>query len=1358
MKIKGLLIFNFIFCFISIRSQDLKMGNEKLDIQSSFFEENKGQVKGLDNNQVNFYLKQGNVSIFILKTGMAYQFSGDMLASPFREDFLNFKNDKVDLKTKRATYRMDIELVGMNPNAVISTEGKSLDFKRFFETNYEAVHNYSKVIYHNVYPNIDWVIYVDTKKNVSNSIKYDFIVHPGGNPSLIKLKTKWVEDLKLESDGGLTMGNRLGVIKENAPLSFQKSHSGVELITTKFKLDGDIISFDFGKYDSKKELLIDPSVVWSTFYGGEMAETQATMCVDKRRNVYIAGRTNSSINISLGGFENANVDGDVKAYLAKFDVNGSLKWATYYGGIGQTFGTSCAADTFGNIYLAGHTFTGVGIDFNGHQAALAGLSGASDLFLVKFNSGGLRLWGTYYGGDDAEVNAHCTTDLSGNVYLAGVTSSSNNIDFGGHQNTFANGVSDNFLVKFSGGGIRLWGTYYGGPNDETNPKLCTDINENVYMSGNSTSTLTGSIASSGHQNTANIPNSGYLAKFDKLGARQWGTYYDGEANSCATDALGDVYLAGSTIANKFISSNGFQMALQGKTDGYLVKFNSAGSRQWGTYYGGDSIDVINSVRVDDSLYVFIGGSTKSFNNIAYNGIQNSHAGGVYDGFMVKFDTKGKRIWSSYYGSTNDDFIEEVASDSLTRVFIAGTSNSANLGVTFGAHQILLGGTVDAFLVRIYDTLLPQIEIKSNVGSLICKGKSVTYTTLSNYGGSLPTYKWYVNRKQVGTGSSYVTDSLKSNDTVYCIIKSNHPNVSIDTGVSNSIVMTVRPVDTTHIFDTICDGNVIKFNGEFINSIGIYFDTLTSSFGCDSFIHFHLWVRPLDSSKYKDTICANDSLLFNGEYLKLPGKYRDTLIGIHGCDSFVELDLFVNPTSYMLLPRGICATDSFFFNGVYLKTAGIYFDTLKNRFGCDSLIQLNLGILTTYVFNRSQSICANDSLLFNGVYLKASGVYRDTFIAVTGCDSIVILNLTLTTTLTSSRIVNICGNQAYLFNGNYINTAGIYKDTFVSSKGCDSIETLTLNVIPTTNTTIYMDICANQSFFFNGVFLTTAGVYYDTLIASTSCDSFITLNLNVDPFVTKNIFANICINQTYFFNGMYLNSSGVYADTFVSSFGCDSIVLLNLSVKPIIFKFITVSLCKNQSYFFDDQYLNTPGFYYDTLKTSSGCDSLVFLTLKIGEKTTISIQNGINFSSDANNTTYQWYRCNPWRRIANETNKTFTTLTRGSYAVVIDDGKGCRDTSNCLDLYSPNTSGIASIHNTLIQVFPNPAKDRLYIQLDKFYRNIEIELYDMLGKKINSRKYSNMDAIDFDIQAIAKGIYTLHIRADEMQEIHKLEKE
>ncbi len=330
-----------------------------------------------------------------------------------------------------------------------------------------------------------------------------------------------------------------------------------------------------------------------------------------------------------------------------------------------------------------------GLASGGFQDTLgAGNINSTSAFLVKFDANGNRLWATYYSGEIGTIASSVATDASGNVYMAGFTFDTAGVASGGFQNTYG-GNEDAFLVKFDANGNRLWATYYGGAGQEAANSVTIDAVGNVYLAGQTNSSDSNVIASSGGFQTTYgagiiFNSNAFLVKFDANGNRIWATYYGGagrtEAMSVATDATGNVYIGGTTISTDSIASGGFQDTLRGNADAFLVKFDSNGNRIWATYYGGVGSDGSNSIATDATGNVYIGGTTTSTNSIASAGFQDTLKGNN-DAFLVKFDGAGNRLWATYYGDKNTNGWS-VGTDAVGNVFLAGTTNtcpSTNIG-------------------------------------------------------------------------------------------------------------------------------------------------------------------------------------------------------------------------------------------------------------------------------------------------------------------------------------------------------------------------------------------------------------------------------------------------------------------------------------------------------------------------------------------------------------------------------------------------------------------------------------------------------------------------------------------------------
>ena len=307
------------------------------------FEENKGQVTGKDSAQVKYFYKQGNLTMFLMNSGLAYQFEKYHYPEGYQQAMLKRNSqdylrilDTLNKLISLESYRMDIVFLGANQNCEIITEGKSTDYIQYYNHNALDVHAYQKITYKNIYPNIDWVIYTNANRQTNylssgkgrGEVKYDFIVHPGGNPSDIKLKTLWTETTKINPDGSLSLSCSMGEIIENTPISFQ----GTTSIKTNFVYNSDYIQFKVDRYDPTLELVIDPLVrVWGTYYGGSNFESFYSCTVDKNGDVLAAGGSSSTTNIASGGYQNT-FGGISDAIVVKFNKNCGRLWATYYGG------------------------------------------------------------------------------------------------------------------------------------------------------------------------------------------------------------------------------------------------------------------------------------------------------------------------------------------------------------------------------------------------------------------------------------------------------------------------------------------------------------------------------------------------------------------------------------------------------------------------------------------------------------------------------------------------------------------------------------------------------------------------------------------------------------------------------------------------------------------------------------------------------------------------------------------------------------------------------------------------------------------------------------------------------------------
>ncbi|HNT81120.1 MAG TPA: T9SS type A sorting domain-containing protein, partial [Bacteroidia bacterium] len=229
---------------------------------------------------------------------------------------------------------------------------------------------------------------------------------------------------------------------------------------------------------------------------------------------------------------------------------------------------------------------------------------------------------------------------------------------------------------------------------------CDDLNR-VYLVGHAASA--NNIATAGAYQDSTWGLDAYLAVFDGVsGSRIWATYFGGAFYESFTDVSVDadynIYCSGRTFSSSNVASSGAHQTIYGGinfADVALVKFDSSGTRLWSTYFGGSGDDFGLGVRAANG-YVYVAGQTFSPNNISsFNAYQATY-GGNGDGYYARFLDSGVLTYASYYGDTSTQVFEDIVVDLSGRTFVCGSTNSPT-GGTPGTHQQNYGGQIDGSL-------------------------------------------------------------------------------------------------------------------------------------------------------------------------------------------------------------------------------------------------------------------------------------------------------------------------------------------------------------------------------------------------------------------------------------------------------------------------------------------------------------------------------------------------------------------------------------------------------------------------------------------------------------------------------------
>ncbi len=489
-----------------------------------------------------------------------------------------------------------------------------------------------------------------TLQNIYHNI--DWIIYINNNQLEYDFVVKpggHLEDIQMQYQGVDDLSiTKTGALKINSSIGILQQKAPIsfqatdKFVHSRFVLNKNIVSLACN-YDATQLLTIDPVIEWSTYYGGSGTEyIDPSTTIDIDGNSYLVGGTNSTSGIAQLGFQNAS-GGLLDAYVVKFDKLGNRLWGTYFGGLKDDYALSVKTDISKNVIICGETYSTNAISFNGFQNFFGG--GTSDGFVLKLNALGKRSWSTYYGGNGNESITSCVADPSGDIFFAGETSSTNatSIAAGTGYRFKNNGKQDMFLVKFSSTGSRVWGTFYGG--------------EDVDYSA-----------------------------------------------TCGLDAMGNVFLTGSTYSTTLIASSGsHQKDYAGNGDAAIIKFTPTCSRVWATYFGGTDYDRVYSSCIDKDGNILAAGATASLNGIAKNAAQNIFGGGCCDALILKMNNDGALSWATYFGQEEQEKAEGITTDVEKNIYVAGYSGSQNNISQEGFQNEYGGGFNDAILVKYLST-------------------------------------------------------------------------------------------------------------------------------------------------------------------------------------------------------------------------------------------------------------------------------------------------------------------------------------------------------------------------------------------------------------------------------------------------------------------------------------------------------------------------------------------------------------------------------------------------------------------------------------------------------------------------------
>jgi len=556
-----------------------------------------------------------------------------------------------------------IKWVGANPKArAVPTEVSPTKVNYFIGNNPAhwriQVPTFGKVRYQLVYPGIDLVYYGNQRQ-----LEYDFVVAPGASPETIAWRYEGAEKIQVDADGDLIVHTVGGKVRHQRPVAYQEKNGERKQVSAGYVVrdsGGGTVGFKIGTYDRTRPLIIDPVLVYSALLGGTGLDKGWDIAVDTNGCVYLTGETASP----------------------NFPTNNAL------------YPTNSSSRSI-----------------------------QRDVFVAKLGAEGTNLvFSTYLGGDGDDAGFGIALDGAGDVYLTGVTASTNFPIIGNAISTNLHGSAslgiypyDAFVVKLDGAGTNLlYSTFIGGAQPDGGNAIAVDDSGGIYVAG-----TTGSADFPTNGTTQTFAGGLYDAFVLKLTTTSTNLIYSAYLGGAgadygfgvAVDSAGSAVVVGLTSSPlDFPTTNAIQTNFAGGLyDVFITKFSPDGAtRLFSTYFGGDGNDQTRRVALDNLGNICFAGFTTSLNfptnsNPLYptNSTQAYPTNvGIADAFVVKLDPSGTNlIYSTYLGGGFNDEAWGIAVDTNRNVYVVGKTSSPDFPAV-NAYQSVLLGLEQVFVTRI----------------------------------------------------------------------------------------------------------------------------------------------------------------------------------------------------------------------------------------------------------------------------------------------------------------------------------------------------------------------------------------------------------------------------------------------------------------------------------------------------------------------------------------------------------------------------------------------------------------------------------------------------------------------------------
>ncbi|MBK5112220.1 MAG: hypothetical protein KGD59_07390 [Candidatus Heimdallarchaeota archaeon] len=665
--------------------------------------------------------KQLTSNMFIENKG---QFDQElMFYTKVSETGIGFASSKIIFYLKGTKF--SINFVGAN--SVKPTGNQFLkSYSNYYTSDFvlNKVKHCTQVFYENLYDGIH-LIYKFTEMG----LKYDFILEPFADVSLIQVEYLGLDSIEVESNKLILSKTNNIIVDDQLVAWYEDTKEELSVSFSKCKIEESgnykqLVSFEIEDYyDYSRQIIIDPLIcIYSTFFGGSFTENpiagadlgEKDLIVDEFGNILIVGRTSSSDFPTANATQGTKSDGyDVIVSKLTPDAQ-SLVFSSFLGGTYDEWATDVAVDSNGNVAIVGLTESGNFPVLNAIQATHNGGSeeDPNDIFVVKLNKYGTMLFSTFWGGKLDDWAYGVEFDSSGNIVIAGGSSSADYYTVNAHQEDHSPGSNGDIIItKFASDGQSvLFSTFLGGSGFESARAVEIDSANNILITGATQGTTFPTY--NAYQSSVEGTTACVVAKFSSSGVLQFATTLDGmgieSGYGITSDDQNNVIVGGSTTSVNFPIANATQTPIGGGLDAFITKFAADGqSLLYSSFIGGTGGDECRDIELDKNGKFLAVGHTTSLDFPIRHAYQYYYSGN-YDVFITLIDPNSTLISSSYLGGSHQDQAIGAGVDPSNNIVVGGFTLSNNFPI-LNAYQSSISGVNDLFISKFeLDLTLPDI--------------------------------------------------------------------------------------------------------------------------------------------------------------------------------------------------------------------------------------------------------------------------------------------------------------------------------------------------------------------------------------------------------------------------------------------------------------------------------------------------------------------------------------------------------------------------------------------------------------------------------------------------------------------------